>query len=56
MVLPTRFEGAETAARIIGAGPEPLASRFSTSYGMVLNLLSVYTLEQARPWQTVRLL
>ncbi|GBF97817.1 DEAD DEAH box helicase [Raphidocelis subcapitata] len=48
IVLPTRFEGAETGARIIAAGPEPLASRFATSYGMVLNLLSAYTLEQAR--------
>lgn len=48
VVLPTRFEGAEAGANIIAAGPEPLSSQFSTSYGMVLNLLSVYSLDQAR--------
>lgn len=48
VLLPTRFDGAETGAGIIGAGPEPLSSQFSTSYGMVLNLLSCYSLDQAR--------
>lgn len=43
-----RFEGAEEAWSIIKAGPEPLVSQFSTSYSLVLNLLSVYTLDQAR--------
>jgi superfamily II RNA helicase len=41
VVLPTRFEGAEAGARIIGAGPEPLTSQFSTSYGMVRGLRGV---------------
>ena len=45
---PCRFEGAEEAFNIIKAGPEPLLSQFSASYGLVLNLLSVYTLEEAR--------
>jgi superfamily II RNA helicase len=33
---------------IISAGPEPLVSQFSTSYGLVLNLLSVMPLEAAK--------
>ena len=44
-----RFEGADEAWQIIHAGPEPLTSQFSVSYGLVLNLLSVNTLEQVRP-------
>ena len=48
VVLPTKFEGAEDGVRIIAGGPEPLTSQFSTSYGMVLNLLSCYSLDQAR--------
>jgi hypothetical protein len=43
---PPRFEGAEEAWKIIKAGPEPLVSQFSVSYGLVLNLLSVNGLEQ----------
>ncbi len=43
-----RFEGAEEAWSILSKGPEPLTSQFTTSYGLVLNLLSVYTLEEAR--------
>jgi len=45
---PRRFEGAEDAWRIISNGPEPLVSQFNVSYGLVLNLLSIYTLDQAR--------
>lgn len=41
-----RFEGADEAWQIIRNGPEPLTSQFSVSYGLVLNLLSVNTLEQ----------
>ncbi|KAG2495596.1 hypothetical protein HYH03_006196 [Edaphochlamys debaryana] len=48
VVLQNKFEGAEEAWDIIRAGPEPLASRFAVSYGLVLNLLSVNTLEQCR--------
>ncbi|GFR39875.1 hypothetical protein Agub_g377 [Astrephomene gubernaculifera] len=47
VVLQNKFEGAEEAWQIIRAGPEPLSSRFSVSYGLVLNLLSVNSLEQA---------
>jgi hypothetical protein len=47
MVL-CRFEGAEAGHSIIAAGPEPLQSQFTTSYSLVLNLLSVYSLEEAR--------
>eukprot|EP00955_Chlamydomonas_euryale_P062454 358380-Chlamydomonas_euryale.AAC.2 len=43
-----RFEGADEAYKIIRAGPEPLTSQFTASYGLVLNLLSVYTLAEAR--------
>ena len=43
-----RFEGAEEAYKIIKAGPESLASQFKASYGLVLNLLSVYSLDEAR--------
>ncbi|KAF6256227.1 P-loop containing nucleoside triphosphate hydrolase protein [Scenedesmus sp. NREL 46B-D3] len=43
-----RFEGAEAAHGIIAAGPEPLRSQFATSYSLVLNLLSVYSLDEAR--------
>ena len=39
VVLHSRFEGADVAADIIGAGPEPLTSQFAAGYGMVLNLL-----------------
>ncbi|EFJ43524.1 hypothetical protein VOLCADRAFT_119055 [Volvox carteri f. nagariensis] len=48
VVLQNRFEGAEEAWQIIRGGPEPLVSQFSISYGLVLNLLSVNTLDQAR--------
>jgi hypothetical protein len=46
--LARRFEGAEAAWDIIKKGPEPLTSQFAASYGLVLNLLSVYSLEAAR--------
>ncbi len=43
-----RFENPQDAFSIIKAGPEPLVSHFTVSYGLVLNLLSIYSLEQAR--------
>lgn len=43
-----RFEGPEDAWGILRAGPEPLNSQFNASYGLVLNLLSVYSLDEAR--------
>jgi len=48
VVLHSRFEGADTAADIIGAGPEPLTSQFAAGYGMVLNLLHTRSLDDAR--------
>lgn len=49
LLLPyTRFEGAEEAWQIYSKGPEPLQSQFTASYGMVLNLMSVYTQEEAK--------
>ncbi|GAX72807.1 hypothetical protein CEUSTIGMA_g262.t1 [Chlamydomonas eustigma] len=48
VVLQNRFEGAEEAFRIIKGGPEALKSQFSASYGLVVNLISIYTLEEAR--------
>lgn len=41
VVVQTPFEGAEECCEVLLAGPEPLVSRFTTSYGMVLNLLAV---------------
>eukprot|EP00879_Flechtneria_rotunda_P015990 GHRR01016723.1.p1 GENE.GHRR01016723.1~~GHRR01016723.1.p1 ORF type:complete len:1310 (+),score=476.87 GHRR01016723.1:197-4126(+) len=43
-----RFEGADAAHTIITTGPEPLQSQFTTSYSLVLNLLSAYSLDEAR--------
>eukprot|EP00798_Chlamydomonas_sp_ICE-L_P018418 gene18418-24892_t len=42
------FEGAEEANQIIQKGPEPLVSQFKVSYNLVLNLLSVYSQEEAK--------
>lgn len=48
MILHSRFEGADVAANIISAGPEPLTSQFAAGYGMVLNLLHTRSLDEAR--------
>eukprot|EP00878_Enallax_costatus_P040101 GHUV01046088.1.p1 GENE.GHUV01046088.1~~GHUV01046088.1.p1 ORF type:complete len:518 (+),score=154.14 GHUV01046088.1:261-1814(+) len=48
VIVQGRYEGAETAHQIITAGPEPLLSQFTTSYSLVLNLCSVYSLDEAR--------
>ena len=48
VIIQNRFEGAEEACTIIQSGPEPLASQFTSSYGLVLNILSVYTLDEAK--------
>ena len=41
VLVQTPFEGAEEACKLLFAGPDPLISQFTASYGMVLNLLSV---------------
>lgn len=42
------FEGAKEAARLALSPPDPLVSQFTPSYGMVLNLLQVHTVEEAQ--------
>ncbi|KAH9300742.1 hypothetical protein KI387_012325, partial [Taxus chinensis] len=39
VLIQTPFEGAEECCKLLFAGPDPLVSQFSASYGMVLNLL-----------------
>jgi len=48
VVLHHPFESVEDAARLAVAEPDPLSSRFTPSYGMVLNLLERHNLEEAR--------
>jgi len=48
VTVQTRFEGAEEAAQLATASPDPLVSQFTPSYGMVLNLLQIHTLEESR--------
>ncbi|MCO5576162.1 hypothetical protein L7F22_029970 [Adiantum nelumboides] len=40
VLVQTPFEGVEEGCKILFAGPDPLVSQFTASYGMVLNLLS----------------
>ncbi|KAI5078697.1 hypothetical protein GOP47_0006368 [Adiantum capillus-veneris] len=40
VLVQTPFEGAEEGCKILFAGPDPLVSQFTASYGMVLHLLS----------------
>ncbi len=48
VILHHPFESVQDAARLAVAPPDPLASRFSPSYGMVLNLLETHTPDQAK--------
>jgi len=48
VTLQTPFEGAKEAAYLATSPPEPLKSCFTPSYGMVLNLLQKYTIEEAK--------
>jgi superfamily II RNA helicase len=48
VTVQTRFEGAPEAAYLATSGADPLISQFTPSYGMVLNLLQIHTLEEAR--------
>ncbi|HEY9733821.1 MAG TPA: DEAD/DEAH box helicase [Drouetiella sp.] len=48
VVLHHPFEPVEDAAKLATAPPDPLSSRFTPSYGMVLNLLERHTLDDAR--------
>ncbi|MEL6815970.1 MAG: DEAD/DEAH box helicase, partial [Cyanobacteria bacterium J06598_3] len=42
------FEGAKEASRLALSPPDPLVSQFTPSYGMVLNLLQIHTVEEAK--------
>lgn len=48
LVLHHPFESVEDAAKLAVAPSDPLSSRFTPSYGMVLNLLEKHDLEQAK--------
>lgn len=48
VVLHSSFESCEDAAKLATASADPLSSRFTPSYGMVLNLLERHTLDDAR--------
>jgi superfamily II RNA helicase len=48
VVLHHPFEKVEDAGKLAVAPPDPLTSRFTPSYGMVLNLLQRQSLEEAR--------
>jgi superfamily II RNA helicase len=48
VTVQTAFEGAKEAGYLSTAGADPLVSQFSPSYGMVLNLLQIHTLEKAQ--------
>ncbi|MEL6554745.1 MAG: DEAD/DEAH box helicase [Cyanobacteria bacterium J06621_11] len=42
------FEGAKEASQLALSPPDPLVSQFTPSYGMVLNLLQIHTIEEAQ--------
>lgn len=48
VVLNHPFEAVDDAARLATAPSDPLSSRFTPSYGMVLNLLQRHSIDEAR--------
>lgn len=48
VTVETPFEGAQNAAKLATAEPEPLQSWFTPSYGMVLNLLQKHKLSEVK--------
>jgi len=48
VTVQTPFEGSQEAAHLATVGPDPLVSQFTPSYGMVLNLLQIHTVDEAR--------
>ncbi len=48
VTVQTRFEGASEAAYLATSEADPLISQFTPSYGTVLNLLQIHTLDEAR--------
>ncbi len=48
VTLQTRFEGPKEAAYLATSAADPLVSQFTPTYGMVLNLLQMHTLDEVR--------
>lgn len=48
VTLQTPFEGPQEAARLATSAADPLVSQFTPTYGMVLNLLQMHTIEEVR--------
>jgi superfamily II RNA helicase len=48
VVLHNPFESVDEAAKLATSGADPLSSRFTPSYGMVLNLLERHAIDDAR--------
>lgn len=48
VTVQSRFEGAREAGQLATCPADPLASQFTPSYSMVLNLLQRYSIEKAR--------
>jgi superfamily II RNA helicase len=47
VIVGSQYEGAREAAQLASSQADPLNSQFTPTYGMVLNLLQQYSLEQA---------
>jgi superfamily II RNA helicase len=48
VTLQSPFEGAKESAHLATSGAEPLVSQFTPSYGMVLNLLQMHSLDEIK--------
>ncbi|MFM2429553.1 MAG: hypothetical protein RLZZ511_766 [Cyanobacteriota bacterium] len=48
VALQTPFEGPREAANLAVSEPDPLVSQFTPTYGMVLNLLQMHSLDEVR--------
>ncbi|MGD1902201.1 MAG: DEAD/DEAH box helicase [Geitlerinemataceae cyanobacterium] len=48
VALESPFEGAKEAAHLATIGADPLVSQFTPTYGMVLNLLQIHSLDRAK--------
>lgn len=48
VIVQSRFQGLKEAFYLATAKADPLVSQFTPSYGMVLNLLQIHTLDQAK--------
>ena len=48
LLLQDRYDSPEDIFELLAKGPEPLQSHFATGYGMVLKILNLHSLENAR--------